>query len=134
MRGCIEWIAVAVVVVLIIGVMGSITSLASTDEVATPVVSIPPTQAAPTPTMVGWASQDDLGDDWPLTVPNGRIECRDGLHIVIRTDRGLYPLNGSAASSGRYHDLIDIWRDHPDVDGMRVSLAPLLEIGRELCR
>jgi hypothetical protein len=134
MRGCIEWVVVAVVVVLIIGVMGSITSLASTDEVATPVVSIPPTQAAPTPTMVGWVSQDDLGDDWPLTVPNGRIECRDGLHIVIRTDRGLYPLNGSAASSGRYHDLIDIWRDHPDVDGMRVSLAPLLEIGRELCR
>lgn len=81
--------------------------------------------------------RSDLGDKWPLTVDRGTLRCEGsgGIGDVIFTteDGTEYSVNGAAKSTGKYEDIMEIWADNPDVEGLKVDMSALTERGLALC-
>jgi len=80
------------------------------------------------------------GSPWPLTVPEGRIVCDPGpwTAVFVQTRDGrTWPLNGiannRAADLGFEPNPRPIWKDHPVVDGAKVSLSGLIEYALRSC-
>lgn len=86
--------------------------------------------------MPGYLSQDRFGDAWPLTVDDGRVECRPGRAVVFVVSGRIYAINGAARATGdgAYLPLEYIWRDDPHTPGAKVSISPVLDAGLALCR
>lgn len=80
-------------------------------------------------------SATEYGDEWAFTVPELTLRC----HItrgsaVTGTYSGVeYGLNGTANGSGRYAELKTIWKEHPEIEGARVSVGKFIEMGLKLC-
>ena len=76
----------------------------------------------------------DYGDAWPLIVEEGSLECDTDQSRTIRTESGIYALNGRASDTG-YQAIDPILRDDPRYPGMdvKISIAPLIEAAGELC-
>ena len=74
-----------------------------------------------------YVSKDQFGSKWPLTVDGGRIECIDGFIAVIHVGGMAYALNGAAESRG-YSPINPIWRDNPDMPGLKVDIGPLIAL------
>lgn len=73
-----------------------------------------------------------LGDDWPLTVDRGVVDCIDGNAAIFSTGGNTYALNGAATQKG-YQRIDSIWRDNPDPNLPKMNIGPLLRLALEQC-
>jgi len=73
-----------------------------------------------------------MDEEWPLTVDEGTILCPGGGQLVFEVDGIEYALNGLAKGAG-YADIEPIWRDDPDVDGLKVNIEWLISYGNTNC-
>lgn len=81
------------------------------------------------------ALKADFGAAWPFTVAKGELACVNGSQLVFVADGRIYALNEAAAR--RYEPIDAIQAADPDPQkqqqGIKLSLAPFLEKGRQLC-
>ena len=73
---------------------------------------------------------------WPFTVDSATLFCTkgaDGERVTVVADREMYALNGTAKSSKLYPPFDAIWRDDPNVAGLKVNIGPMLDRGLALC-
>ena len=79
-----------------------------------------------------------FGNEWPLTVPQGIVSCRDkpGTNVQILTffdpDAKEWALNGIASGAG-YPKIDPIWRDDDSGLGLKVDIGPLIERASDVC-
>lgn len=78
-------------------------------------------------------SRTDLGDNWPLTVDRGTLECRDGSSVVFTVGGTTYAVNGTAKGAHRYAEIDAIWSADPNVAGLKKNIGPLIDKGLALC-
>lgn len=81
-------------------------------------------------------SRSEFGQDWPLTVESGTVEClplSPSLGSVIFTDDGgtTYAVNGTARDHTDFPDIHPIWADAPF--GAKVDISPIIDAGLSLC-
>ena len=74
-----------------------------------------------------------LGDDWPLTIQEGELDCPRPDEVVIWSGGRVYALNGRARSNPEYEDLERIWRDNPRSPGTKIPPSELIRRGLVLC-
>lgn len=82
-----------------------------------------------------------MGDEWPLTVDYGVVACESktagGMNLQIATltapDGTVYALNGTAKSHSDAADIEPIWADDPEVDGLKISIGPLIDHALTFC-
>lgn len=74
----------------------------------------------------------DFGDQWPLTVPAGQVNCIKPNAAVFIHEGTTYQLNGAASQQG-YTSINGIWRDDPNIPGAKVNIRPLLEAALAQC-
>jgi len=83
----------------------------------------------------GTIARADLGDKWPFTVEAGIVRCIAPRNEIIFIAEGTpYAVNGTAKSNPQYADIRPIWKDSPQIEGTKISLAPILNLGLSLCR
>lgn len=83
-----------------------------------------------------YVQQEDYGDDWPFTVPNGIIECQLPNSVIFHSDNVIYAVNGQARgqlAEMHWLDLEEIWRNHPDPMYFKMPLGDVLTLGHSLC-
>jgi hypothetical protein len=83
--------------------------------------------------------KSDLGDEWPLKVDEGILECSGarGVGEVTFTAGGVtYAVNGLAKGTKKYKSIEPIWKDNvqSEVKGLKMSIGPLIHRGLKLCR
>lgn len=84
-------------------------------------------------------SAEDFGDAWPFTFEEGYVACHPGNAVTVmdaETGR-TYPLNGAAkgkANALGLDDLESVWLDSSEIPGTKVSVAPVIEKGLQLCK
>ncbi len=69
---------------------------------------------------------------WPLTVEQGTLFC-DADAVTFVADGQTYALNGLARGRELGMDIDPIWIDNPDVEGYKISIGPLIDLGLTLC-
>lgn len=80
-----------------------------------------------------------LDAEWPLTVEEAEVYCSDPSAVLLRVSSGqpgggVYALNGMASSQfPDLPELENVWLENPEIEGTRVSIGPLIDIGLELC-
>lgn len=83
--------------------------------------------------------QEDYGEQWPLTVPEAELFCKEYYSIYVKVGEKRYGVNGTGSTYVKKNypsargDLEDIWRADPRGIVPRVSITPLIEAGEELC-
>lgn len=75
---------------------------------------------------------EDLGQDWPFTVPRGRLVCEDWVVVFVTDEGDTYAVNGAARRQG-IPDITPIWRDADPAGGGKVGIETLVSRGIELC-
>ena len=75
----------------------------------------------------------DFGEAWPLTVDEGDVECEYGALIFVTKDGKRYGLNRTALNRG-VPRINPIWRQSPEVPGLRLAIDPLMDRARRQCR
>ena len=78
-------------------------------------------------------SDPDLGDAWPLTVEDGLIACQNQA-VTFTTGGVTYAVNGTAKDRGLGRDIDPIWAVDPAGITPKMSIGPLIDRGRALCR
>lgn len=85
--------------------------------------------------------REALGEAWPFTVPQGILRCEGTgsvRSVTFTANSRVYAINGTASSFADRRDWLPlkmIWRDdtsHPGVDGIKVSISPLIDLGLAL--
>jgi len=76
----------------------------------------------------------DLGNAWPLTVAEGRLECRGVNEVVFTANSVTYALNGQALGSKKYAPVNSIWLADPDIEGNKKNIGALIDRGLSLCK
>ena len=82
--------------------------------------------------------QNEYGQDWPFTVPEGRLSCvwfseRRQIVTFITPDGTEYALNGHARSSGFFRSVEPIHKPDPNSPRLFKSLNPVIGNGLKLC-
>lgn len=77
-------------------------------------------------------SRSEFGSEWPFTVENGIINCI-GQSVIFTVNGVTYGVNGSADATKRYRDIRPIWTDNPDIEGLKLSLGPIVTFGLKRC-
>ena len=78
----------------------------------------------------------DLGDRWPLTVPEATVTCRPGGAVILLVDGREYAVNGMAMTLEPRMTTIQnsgLWRDATAGAGPKVNIGPIIDIGTDLC-
>ena len=89
-------------------------------------------------------SQEDFGDEWPFTVPDGELGCEEGAAYTFTHDGTVYALNGMAdtwAEVFGYADLDPIWKPRtkplapgvPAPSYMRMDVSEMFRLAGEQC-
>ena len=78
----------------------------------------------------------DYGSDWPLTVDSAMLCFKHGA-VWIEVNGKKYGLNGTASTllprwGHTCSDLNEIWKDHPSLEGIKVSIHRLIQDGLAL--
>ena len=76
------------------------------------------------------------GERWPLTVAKAVIVCAPANRLILAvpdTSGTWYWLNGLAKGTHKYADLNTIWKDDPDVAGLKIGMW-LTTYGVEKCQ
>lgn len=88
----------------------------------------------------GLVTREDLGDEWPLKVDFGALDCRnitiDGQElqsVTLRVPHMQYAVNGTAKTHSPFPDIDEIWADNPDVAGLKINMGPFTERGLARC-
>ncbi len=85
----------------------------------------------------------DIQGDWPLTVDQIKLVCRDDLSIFAEAGDKTYALNGQAERNeagykvGKISHIEDIQKDDKTaslVPGVKMSLDPVLKVAIERCQ
>ena len=79
---------------------------------------------------------------WPFTEDAGRVVCTrmSGAPAIffVTNDRRRWPLNGVAKSNADQFSAeptVDpIWLENPDLPGTRISITPMISLGRDTCQ
>ena len=78
-------------------------------------------------------SSTEYGGDWPLTVSSAKLCCKHGA-VWVEVCGKKYGVNGTSKGLLRkwghtsFH-FTDIWKDHPDIEGLKVSVHRLIQDG-----
>lgn len=76
----------------------------------------------------------DYGDAWPFTVESGTVRCVKPRNEIIFSSEGkVYAVNGTAKSNKDYADIAPIWKDNPQIEGTKISIGPIIDLGLSLC-
>lgn len=83
-------------------------------------------------------SQEQFGEQWPLTVPSGRLSCiffkgRRQIVTFIAPDGTEYALNGHAKGSGYFSPIDPIHKPDPINPPAKKSIGVLIDEGLKLC-
>jgi hypothetical protein len=88
-------------------------------------------------------SAQDIGPQWPFTVPQVRLICAPTLALFITADGKAYPLNGQAErhpelyTHGTLNPLNDIWKVDPQTSRLspdaRMSLDAITRKAIDVC-
>ena len=78
----------------------------------------------------------DYGSGWPLTVDSAKLCCKHSA-VWIEVNGKKYGLNGTASTllprwGHTCSDLTEIWKNHPDLKGTKVSIHRLIQDGLAL--
>ena len=77
-------------------------------------------------------SRSDFGEDWPLTVDSGTLQCEGAGAVTFTTEDGTtYAVNGLASGMDRWPEIDSIWADAPG--GLKKNIGPLIQRGLALC-
>ncbi len=95
----------------------------------------PKATAMPKPTtqQLSYVSHAEMGDDWPLIVEDGTIIC-SGASILLRTNHGLFAVNGTARGQHKWKDIRDITKPDPNIAGLLMNVQPIIDRGLLVCR
>jgi hypothetical protein len=96
-----------------------------------PSVPVPPVEAVTS--NIKRISKQELGKDYPFTVSEGDLSCRNNL-VLFTANGETYAVNGTARSSRRYKPIDEIWAEHESIKGAKIDLSKVIEMGLELCR
>jgi hypothetical protein len=129
------WTLVGVGLLLVVYIGGSawVGMNVEPDEPDNPLLSTPSVSSR---SLRGLVEERSWPGEWPLTVPGGRLGCSpvgaNGMDAVTFTvgDR-VYAVNGAAQTV--YPPIDPIWRTQPGVEGVRVNIGELLDVGLSLC-
>ncbi len=86
--------------------------------------------------------QEDYGEKWPFTLPNGELECYHPGIVTFKANGTTYAVNGLAKSRG-YAKIDDILKINPNIvpnqDGLqdmgivKMDIRNIINRGLELC-
>lgn len=93
--------------------------------------AMPTATPQPTKEVLSVVTHAAMGDAWPLIVEDGTIIC-DGASILLRTNRGLFAVNGAARGQHRWKDIKDITIIQQN--GLLMSVQPIVDRGLIVCR
>lgn len=92
-----------------------------------------PETSLPAAGAKSFVSAAKLGDQWPLTVTEGYVECLPGEAAVFHTGNKTYALNGLAKGRG-YTAINPIWKASPNPTfGPKINIGPLLDLALSQC-
>ena len=97
-----------------------------------------PSVAPVAPVKSGQVSEQQLGEQWPLTVPSGRVSCvlnsGGGKAVTfISPDGKEYALNGTAKGPGKLLPIEGIWKPDPTNPPAKKNIGVLIDEGLKLC-
>ena len=79
----------------------------------------------------------DLGDQWPLTIDSGTLQCRPFMGslqiLTIKAAGKTWAVNGTAIGQG-FPEIDPIWKAHPEIPGARITIGPLIDLAKSLCQ
>lgn len=107
-----------------------------TPRAAIRATAMPEPTAAPAPTTappLSVVTHAEMGDAWPLIVEDGTIIC-SGASILLRTNRGLFAVNGTARGQHKWKDIRDITKPDPNIAGLLMDVQPIIDRGLLVCR
>jgi len=81
-------------------------------------------------------SQEESGETWPLTVPNGQVSCvRNFGKVVtfISLDGKEYALNETAKGLRHFLPIEEIWKPDPTNPPAKKDIGVLIDEGLKLC-
>lgn len=84
----------------------------------------------------------NFGDEWPLTVPYVVVHCEEisvaGRTMQVATlddpEGKTYAANGTAKDHGDYPAVDPIWAPNPDISGLKIDIAPVIDAALERCQ
>lgn len=82
-------------------------------------------------TMV--VNESCLDRPWPFSIEQGTLVC-DADAVTFEAAGAVYALNGLALGRELGDDPDSIWLDNPEVEGFKISIGPLIDLGLELCQ
>ncbi len=71
--------------------------------------------------------------DWPLSIEEGTLWCYPAFAVTIMAGGTEYALNGLARGRGEWAEVDPIWVDNPDIEGFKIDIGPLIDLGLTLC-
>lgn len=78
-------------------------------------------------------SQETFFGEWPFTATEAVVRCEQ-QRVSVDIDDETFAVNGAAKSGSRYPDLpYSLWLDHPEFDGLKVSIGDVINAGLALC-
>jgi hypothetical protein len=72
-------------------------------------------------------------DEWPLTVESAQVDCLGKSQVGLVVEGETYALNGLASGTGDYRELDAVWRDDPNVDGLKLDVSDLTAWALDRC-
>lgn len=115
------------------------TTTVTTSTTTTTTTTVTPTTSAPLEpqacqqdgnTMV--VNESCLDRPWPFSIEQGTLAC-DADAVTFETAGAVYALNGLAIGRDLGTDPDPIWLDNPEVEGFKISIGSLIDIGLSLC-
>ena len=74
----------------------------------------------------------EFGEKWPFTVGQGVVDCVPHKGAIFIWAGQTFALNGVAKGMG-YKDLWEIWRNDPDISGLKVGIGDMIHLALEQC-
>lgn len=59
--------------------------------------------------------------------------CHSTWAVAFAGGGGVYAVNGQGMTIGGAEDIDPIWRDYPDIDGAKINIKALIDLGLSLC-
>lgn len=82
-------------------------------------------------TITGKRVGEGLVDyEYPLTRP-GELHCKNNAVWFETSDGQTWAVNGMA--NAKHQPIEPIWKEHPTIDGLRVSIGGMITEGLKLC-